>query len=106
MRIFRDLQAVLTLLCGMFLVLGFFGLHPAIPYVSVVFGSYFALRSAYESLAERSIDVNFLMVFAAAGAVALGAPMDAAALLFLFSLSSTLEEFAMARTKSAIEGLI
>ena len=87
-------------------MLSFFGLHPAIPYLSVAFGSYFALKSAYESLRERSIDVNFLMVFAAVGAVAVGRPVEAAVLLFLFSLSSTLESLTLARTKSAIEGLI
>lgn len=76
------------------------------PYAAVIFGSYFALGSAYESLRERSFDVNFLMVLAAAGAVAIGRPIDAAGLLFLFSLSSTLEALAMARTRSAIEGLV
>ncbi len=106
MKIFKDLQVVLTTLCGIFLVLSFFGLHPWVPYASVVFGSYFALKSAYEALQERNLDVNFLMVFAAIGAVALGHPSEAAVLLFLFSLSSTLEAFAMSKTKSAIEGLI
>lgn len=106
MKAFRDLQVVLTALCGLTLVLSFFGLHPALPYLSVVFGSYFALKAAYGSLRERSLDVNFLMVFAAAGAVALGHPSEAAVLLFLFSLSSTLESLTLARTKNAIEGLI
>src|SRR4029077_17767984 len=59
-----------------------------------------------EAIKDRRLDVNALMVLAAAGAVALGHPMEAAVLLFLFSLSSTLEEFAMSRTRSAIEGLI
>jgi Cd2+/Zn2+-exporting ATPase len=106
MRYLRDPQVVLTVLCGIALVVGFFNLHPAIPYLSVAFGSYFALKAAWVSLRERSIDVNFLMVFAAIGAVVVGQPLDAAALLFLFSLSSTLESLAMARTRSAIEGLI
>ncbi len=75
-------------------------------YAGVGFGAYFAFKSAWESLRSRSIDVNFLMVFAAAGAVAVGQPADAAALLFLFSLSSTLESLAMAKTRSAIEGLV
>ena len=101
----RNVQAVLTLLCGVFLVAGFF-LGPTYAYLSVAFGSVFALRTAWDSLRDRSIDVNLLMVLAAVGAVIVGRPSDAAALLFLFSLSNTLENFAMARTKSAIEGLI
>lgn len=106
MRFFGDLKVVLTTLCGLTLVLSFFDLHPSLPFLSVVFGSYFALKSAYESLRDRSLDVNFLMVFAAAGAVAVGHPSEAAVLLFLFSLSSTLESLTLARTKNAIEGLI
>ncbi|MBV6459881.1 MAG: Zinc-transporting ATPase [Fimbriimonadaceae bacterium] len=46
------------------------------------------------------------MVIAAVGAIAVGHAEDAAALLFLFSLSNWLETMAMAKTKSAIEGLI
>jgi Cd2+/Zn2+-exporting ATPase len=105
-KAFRDPQVILTALCGLTLALSFFGLHPSIPYVSVAFGSYFALKAAYGSLRDRSLDVNFLMVFAAAGAVAVGRPVEAAVLLFLFSLSSTLESLTLVRTKSAIEGLI
>jgi len=106
MRLLRDPQVLLTVLCGLFLVAGLFHLHPIVPYLSVVCGSYFALRTAWESLRSKSIDVNLLMVLAAIGAVAVGQPLDAAALLFLFSLSSTLESLTMARTRSAIEGLI
>ncbi len=106
MRWFRDVQAVLTSVCGVFLVLTFFLPYDALAYISVAAGSYFALKSGYESLRERTLDVNFLMIFAAIGAVVVGRPTDAAALLFLFSLSSTLESYAMSRTRSAIEGLI
>lgn len=106
MRIFRDLQGILTALCGLFLVLGTIWSKTPFPILSVIFGSYFAIGTAYRSLRDRSLDVNFLMVFAAAGAVGVGRPLEAAVLLFLFSLSSTLEAFAMSRTKSAIEGLI
>jgi Zn2+/Cd2+-exporting ATPase len=106
MRYLRDPQVVLTALCALFLVLGFFHLHPAIPYISVAFGSYFALTSAWSSVRNREVDVNLLMVVAAIGAVAVGNPLDAAALLFLFSLSSTLESLTMARTRSAIEALV
>jgi Cd2+/Zn2+-exporting ATPase len=106
MRYLRDVQTVLTALCGIALFASFVpGLELA-AIAAVLFGSYFALKSAWASLSAREIDVNFLMVIAAAGAVVVGQPKDAAALLFLFSLSSTLESLAMARTKSAIEGLI
>jgi Cd2+/Zn2+-exporting ATPase len=106
MRFLRDPQVLLTLLCGVFLILGFLNLHAIIPYLSVLCGAYFALGSAWESVKSRTVDVNILMVLAAIGAIAIGQALDAAVLLFLFSLSSTMESLAMARTKNAIEGLI
>src|SRR4029077_5498500 len=99
-------QSILTGLCAVALVCALVSGNRWLAYASVAFGAYFALKSAWESLRCRSIDVNFLMVFAAIGAVAVGRPEDAAALLFLFSLSSTLESIAMAKTRSAIEGLV
>lgn len=101
-----NIQSVLTGLCAIALVIALITDNHLIAYTSVAFGSYFALNSAWQSLRSRSIDVNFLMVFAAIGAVAVGHPEDAAALLFLFSLSSTLESIAMAKTRSAIDGLV
>ncbi len=106
MRWLRDPQAILTLLCAIFLVIGVALDQHIISYISVAFGSVFALQKGWESLRERSLDVNLLMILAAFGAVIVGRPEDAAALLFLFSLSNTLENFAMSRTRSAIEGLI
>ena len=117
MKAFKDLRVILTVLCGGFLVVSLFSPNPWFGYLSCLFGSYFALKSAWDSVRNREIDVNLLMVVAAAGAIVVdfvGAPdhvpgsgaRDAAALLFLFSLSGTLEAFAMAKTRSAIEGLV
>lgn len=106
MRVFRDLQATLTILCALALVGGFFLPQSALPYLSVAFGSVFAIRAAFRAIRARELDVNLLMVLAAIGAVVVKRPFDAAALLFLFSLSNTLESFAMSKTRSAIEGLI
>ncbi len=99
-------QSALTALCGLSLLLCFIPGLSVFGLLSVAFGSVFALRSAWESIRDRAMDVNILMVLAAVGAVIIGHTADAAALLFLFSLSSTLEVYAMARTKSAIEGLV
>src|SRR5689334_10249645 len=81
-----NVQTVLTTLCGIGLVVALITDNHWIAYASVACGAYFALTTAWESLRARSIDVNFLMVFAAIGAIAVGRPEDAAALLFLFSL--------------------
>lgn len=112
-RLTKSLQLVLTALCGLFLtgniaaqLAGNAQVATFTAYAAVACGAYFALGRAYESLSERRIDVDFLMVFAAIGAIVVHHPEDAAVLLFLFSLSSTMEALAMGRTKSAIEGLV
>lgn len=102
----RRLQIALTVACGVALVLSFFSIAPWMPYLAIAAGSVTALRAAWRAVVDRVIDVNVLMVFAAFGAVTLGLLVEAAVLLFLFALSATLEEFALARTQSAIEGLI
>jgi Cd2+/Zn2+-exporting ATPase len=64
------------------------------------------VRSAFASLKERTLDVDVLMVVAALGAAAVGAPFEGALLLFLFSLSNVLQRYAMERTQKAIESLL
>lgn len=75
------------------------------------FGAYIfcgqkGVRSALASLRERTLDVDVLMVLAALGAAAVGAPFEGALLLFLFSFSNVLQRYAMARTQKAIESLL
>lgn len=64
-------------------------------------------REALHSLfTERKLDVDLLMVLAALGAASIGQAGDGAILLFLFSLSNTLQDWAMGRTKNAIQALM
>jgi Cd2+/Zn2+-exporting ATPase len=51
------------------------------------------------------LDIDFLMIAAALGAAAIGEWEEGALLLFLFTLSGALEEFAIERTRKAIESL-
>ena len=46
---------------------------------------------------------NLLMILAAVGAAATGAIFEAAVLMFLFSLSNTLEVYTMGRTRNALK---
>jgi Cd2+/Zn2+-exporting ATPase len=71
-----------------------------------IFGGAFGLKGGIESLLNRTIDVDLLMVLAAGGAWAVGAPFEGAMLLFLFSLSNVLQAFALDRTRSAIRALM
>lgn len=74
--------------------------------VAYAAGGYYGLLDGLEVLRERRLDVNLLMIFAALGAAAIGQPAEGAALLFLFSLSNTLQTYAMGRSRRAIEKLL
>jgi Cd2+/Zn2+-exporting ATPase len=71
-----------------------------------LFGGQYGVRSAWASLRERTLDVDLLMVLAALGAAAVGAPFEGALLLFLFSFSNVLQRHALERTQRAIESLL
>jgi Zn2+/Cd2+-exporting ATPase len=60
----------------------------------------------WHALRQRKIDIQFLMVAVAAGALFVGAQTEGATLLFLFSLSNGLEQFANYRTRKSIESLL
>ncbi|MCG9894458.1 MAG: hypothetical protein MH204_03140, partial [Fimbriimonadaceae bacterium] len=75
-------------------------------WVAVPLGAWLPLQSAWESLRARSLDVNVLMVLAAAASLGLGMPLEAGILLFLFTLSGALETFALGRTRAAVESLV
>jgi Cd2+/Zn2+-exporting ATPase len=74
--------------------------------ISYLSGGLFPAREAYEAARERQLDVNVLMIAAAIGAAAIGFWEEGATLMFLFSLSGTLETYAMVRTRRAVQALM
>ncbi|MEZ4729228.1 MAG: heavy metal translocating P-type ATPase [Caldilineaceae bacterium] len=73
--------------------------------VAFAAGGYSGLMGAIEEAKQGKLDIDFLMIAAALGAAAIGEWEEGALLLFLFTLSGALEEFAMERTRRAIEAL-
>ncbi|WP_245872667.1 heavy metal translocating P-type ATPase [Deinococcus planocerae] len=65
-----------------------------------------AVTAVRTLVTRRRLDVDLLMVVAALGAASVGQAADGAILLFLFSLSNTLQAWAMGRTRRAIEALM
>jgi heavy metal translocating P-type ATPase len=65
-----------------------------------------AISALRELWTDRVLDVDLLMVVAALAAAWVGAALEGAVLLGLFSLSSTLEERAMGRARRAVEALM
>ena len=74
--------------------------------VSYGFGGWYGARAGLDSLRHRTVDIDLLMILAAIGALAIGAPFEGAMLLFLFSLSNTLQHVAIGRSRRAIEALM
>ena len=70
------------------------------------FGGFQTSVAAISSLARRQLNVDSLMIIAAIGAAILGEWVEGVVLLFLFSLSGTLEKFASYRTSKSIESLV
>lgn len=64
-------------------------------------------RDAVQTLLrERKLNIDLLMVLAALGAGSIDQFADGAILLFLFSLSNTLQAWALGRTKDAVCALM
>ncbi len=92
-------------ICGVSLLAGYVFDHPAWFAISLIAGGWDAAKDAWENLLERRLDVHFLMLAVALGAVAIGAWEEGALLLFLFSTSGALEHFVMYRTHREINAL-
>lgn len=72
---------------------------------SLLVGGYYAMRDAWQSIRERQLDIDVLMIVAAMGAAVLGQWAEGALLLVLFGLGHALEHLAMDRARHAMEAL-
>ena len=63
--------------------------------IAYITGGTFGLKAGLESLRSHTIDVDLIMVLAALGAAYVGQPFEGAMLLFLFSLSNVLQNYAL-----------
>jgi Cd2+/Zn2+-exporting ATPase len=112
----RDYRFMLSLatICGLSTLVGFLldraGIRGdlltpffALGYVS---GGWFATQDVWHALKRGKIDIQFLMVAVAVGALFVKGWTEGATLLFLFSLSNGLEQFANYRTRKSIESLL
>ena len=105
------IEAAFTVLCLVFTVAGWLSgkgttASNVCYLLAYLTGGTFGVLASIQSLKERTIDVDLLMVLAALGAAYVGAPLEGATLLFLFSLSNVLQEYAIDRTRKAINSLM
>jgi Cd2+/Zn2+-exporting ATPase len=81
-----------------FVWIGLYGL-------SIIAGGWDAAGEVWRKIRHGNLEIHFLMLSVAAGAVAIGAWTEGALLLFLFSTSGALEHYALHRTHREIDAL-
>lgn len=86
--------------------LGLAGLSLPALLVAYTAGGWESLLRTTKALRQLKLDVDLLMLIAAVGAALVGHWIEGAILLFLFSLSNTLETYAFGRTRRSIRALM
>jgi len=107
--------SVLAALCGGLGIAGFAAdyllpanvwLSRALYFFAVVAGGWDAAKDTWENLKTLKLDIHFLMLAVAIGAIAIGAWGEAVLLLFLFSASGAMEDYALDRTHREVSSLL
>lgn len=75
-------------------------------FVGIVAGGWDAAVDTWARLKKREIDIHFLMLAVAVGAMFIGAWGEAVLLLFLFSASGAMEDYALDRTQREVSALL
>ncbi|OYX86648.1 MAG: heavy metal translocating P-type ATPase [Flavobacteriales bacterium 32-34-25] len=106
--------AIITALCLLFILLAWWAGKQNMPTAEIILfvlayvigGHQKAIEGLTTLFKERDLDVDLLMVVAAIGAAAIGYWMDGAILIFIFSLSGTLEDYTMEKTNKDIKSIM
>lgn len=110
----RNGRLLMTIASGVALTLGLLGTFSGAPRtlaltllgIATVTGGWYVAPRGVRAALSRSLDMNFLMTVAAAGAWIIGEPEEAAATLFLFAIAELLESHSMDRARNAIRALM
>ena len=106
---------VFAAVCGVAGIAGFsvkaLGVGPtwlptALYAVALIAGGWDAVVDSWENIKKAKVDIHFLMLAVALGAVCIGAWGEAVLLLFLFSASGAMEAFALDRTHREVSALL
>ena len=76
-------------------------------FVSIFAGGYYVFLGAFKGLLkQRFLNIDFLVIVAALGAIYINQLAEAAAVVFFFSLAEMFEEFGIERSRKAVETLV
>lgn len=110
----KNTELIFAALCGVALACGWglsfiSGISPwvslSLYIIAYFFGGFFTAKEAVETILKGGFEIDFLMLVAAIGAAILGAWVEGALLLFLFSLGHSLEHYAMGKARKSIAAL-
>ncbi|MBR7928177.1 heavy metal translocating P-type ATPase [Aerococcaceae bacterium zg-ZUI334] len=109
----QNIQLLCTLFCAIFIGIGLIFQQSNTQLAAICFiigfiigGWQAAYEGIYELLVERHLSVDILMILAAIGAGLIGYWLEGALLIFIFSLSGTLEHLTMRKSRQTIEALL
>jgi len=74
--------------------------------LAIICGGFYIARKGIAALRTFSLDMNFLLTVAVIGAALIGEWIEAAMVVFLFSLAQLLETYSMDRARNAIRSLM
>lgn len=105
---------IATITSGLLILLGillsylqFFSASVVIYLLSFLIGGFYQAKEGFiDTFTNKHLNVDILMVLAAVGASLIGYWMEGALLIFIFSLSGSLEVYATNKSKSAIADLM
>ena len=110
-----DLKKILTVISGISLlfalVFGWLDLFEFIIFplyaVSIISGGYFVFTAAVRGIIKQKfLNIDFLVIIAAIGAIYISQLAEAATVVFFFSLAEAFEKFGIERSKRALEELV
>ena len=112
--LFKNKAMIATMISGILIILGIvlqwqsFDTAAAIIFVlSFIIGGYKQAKEGFiDTFENKHLNVDILMVLAAVGASLIGYWMEGALLIFIFSLSGSLEEYATEKSTQAITALM
>jgi len=107
--------AKLATICGASGIAGMLAGHfaPELPWLAkgffllgMITGGWDAAGDSWKNLKKGEVEIHFLMLAVALGAMFIGAWGEAVLLLFLFSASGAMEEYALDRTQREVSALL
>ena len=102
--IFSGIMLVIGLLLE-YVQFGYFWIY-AVFLASMLTAGRWVIPEGFRGAISLHLDMNFLMTFAAFGAVLIGAPAEGAAALFLFNIAELLEDKAAEKAEKEVESLV